>query len=76
MRTKYKFGNNTGAYFISFSTTYWIDVFTRDLYFAIMTESLYHLLICFSPIFFCHIERSRDAAMVLDCARTDNRTNL
>jgi len=26
--------------------------------------------------FFCHIERSRDVMVVLDCARTDNPNNL
>ena len=29
-----------GAYFISFATVYWIDVFTRDLYFSVITASL------------------------------------
>lgn len=27
MSRKYKFGESTGAYFISFATVYWIDVF-------------------------------------------------
>lgn len=40
MSRKYKFGESTGAYFISFATVYWIDVFTRDLYFSVITESL------------------------------------
>jgi putative transposase len=40
MSRKYKFHEKGGAYFVSFSTVNWIDVFTRDLYFAIMTESL------------------------------------
>jgi putative transposase len=40
MSRKYKFGEKTGAYFISFATVYWIDVFTRDEYFANITESL------------------------------------
>ncbi|GGF23972.1 hypothetical protein GCM10011518_36570 [Flavobacterium limi] len=31
---KYKFGEKTGAYFISFATVYWIDVFTTDEYFT------------------------------------------
>jgi hypothetical protein len=34
MSRKYKFGEKTGAYFISFATVYWIDIFTRDEYFA------------------------------------------
>ena len=28
------FGEKTGAYFISFATVYWIDVFTREEYFG------------------------------------------
>lgn len=40
MSRKYKFGESTGAYFISFATVYWIDVFTRDIYFSIIIESL------------------------------------
>ena len=40
MSTKYKFGEKTGAYFVSFSTVNWIDVFTRDAYFWNIIESL------------------------------------
>lgn len=40
MSRNYKFGEKTGAYFVSFATVYWIDVFTRDIYFSIITESL------------------------------------
>ena len=40
MSRKYKFGEASGAYFVSFATVYWIDVFTRDEYFAAITESL------------------------------------
>jgi putative transposase len=40
MSRKYKFGEKEGAYFISFSTVYWIDVFTRVDYFDIIIESL------------------------------------
>jgi len=40
MSTKYKFGEKTGAYFVSFATVNWIDVFTRDDYFGIIIESL------------------------------------
>jgi len=29
MSEKYKFGEKSGAYFISFATVNWIDVFTR-----------------------------------------------
>ena len=49
MSRKYKFASpvryrsgyeKNGAYFVSFATVNWIDVFTRDFYFAIMTGSL------------------------------------
>jgi len=40
MSRKYKFVDNTGAYFISFATVYWIDVLTRDEYFQNIVESL------------------------------------
>ena len=40
MSRKYKFGEKDGAYFISFTTVYWIDVFTRVEYFDTIIESL------------------------------------
>ncbi|WP_046758044.1 REP-associated tyrosine transposase [Kordia jejudonensis] len=40
MSRKYKFHNKSGVYFISFATVYWIDVFTRQLYFNILVESV------------------------------------
>ena len=40
MSRKYKFGEKSGAYFISFATVNWIDVFTRDAYFWCIIESL------------------------------------
>ena len=40
MSRKYKFAETTGAYFISFATVSWIDVFTRDEYFSAITDSL------------------------------------
>ena len=40
MSRKYKLGEATGAYFISFATVYWIDVFTRLAYFDTIIESL------------------------------------
>ena len=40
MSRKYKFGEKTGAYFISFATVFWIDVFIRDEYFCHITEAL------------------------------------
>ena len=40
MSRKYKFAEKSGAYFISFATVNWIDVFTRVEYFDIIIESL------------------------------------
>lgn len=40
MSRKYKFNEKEGAYFISFATVFWIDVFTRIEYFDIIIESL------------------------------------
>ncbi len=40
MSRKYKFGDKTGAYFLSFATVYWIDVFTREEYFGNIVKSL------------------------------------
>jgi REP element-mobilizing transposase RayT len=42
MSRKYKFKNPSAAYFISFATVYWIDVFTRQRYFSILEESIAH----------------------------------
>jgi hypothetical protein len=39
MSRKYKFGEEHGAYFVSFATVYWIDVFTRVNYFDSIIES-------------------------------------
>ncbi|MGP1994268.1 REP-associated tyrosine transposase [Zobellia laminariae] len=40
MSRKYKFHNKTGLYFVSFATVNWIDVFTRQLYFSVLAESI------------------------------------
>ncbi|WP_134145952.1 REP-associated tyrosine transposase [Flavobacterium sp. 270] len=40
MSRKYKFREKNSAYFISFATVHWIDVFTREAYFACIIESL------------------------------------
>ena len=42
MSRKYKFRNLTAAYFVSFATVYWIDVFTRQAYFSILEKSIKH----------------------------------
>jgi REP element-mobilizing transposase RayT len=40
MSRKYKMHNDEGMYFISFATINWIDVFIREQYFQIITDSL------------------------------------
>lgn len=40
MSRKYKFHNKLVAYFISFATVYWLDVFTRQVYFNVLEESI------------------------------------
>ncbi|PWN70670.1 transposase [Chryseobacterium phosphatilyticum] len=40
MSRKYKFHEKDGAYFISFATVFWIDVFTRIEYFDIVINAL------------------------------------
>ena len=40
MSRKYKFHNPEGVYFVTFSTCFWIDVFTRQRYFSILESSL------------------------------------
>ena len=42
MSRKYKFQNPSTAYFVSFATVYWIDVFTRLVYFSILQEAIDH----------------------------------
>ncbi|PCE62780.1 REP-associated tyrosine transposase [Sediminicola luteus] len=40
MSRKYKFNNPSGLYFVSFATVSWVDVFTRQVYFEILAESV------------------------------------
>ena len=40
MSRNYKFHNPSGAYFVSFATVYWIDVFTRQAYFKVLVSSI------------------------------------
>lgn len=40
MSRKYKFHNPTAAYFVSFATVYWLDVFIRQAYFDILVQSI------------------------------------
>ncbi len=40
MSRNYKFRNPNGIYFVSFATVYWIDVFTRQTYLAVLADSI------------------------------------
>ena len=40
MSRNYKFHNPTAAYFVSFATVYWLDIFTRQVYLSILEDSL------------------------------------
>ena len=40
MSRKYKFYNKSGLYFVSFATVYWLDVFTRQVYFDVLAKSV------------------------------------
>nr|WP_294862478.1 transposase [uncultured Fluviicola sp.] len=40
MSRKYKFRNPEAAYFVSFATVQWVDLFTREVYFGILADSL------------------------------------
>ncbi|WP_221175744.1 hypothetical protein [Rufibacter immobilis] len=40
MSRKYKFYDKGGLYFVNFAVVYWIDVFTREEYCALITDSL------------------------------------
>ncbi|MBD1259900.1 transposase [Maribacter polysiphoniae] len=40
MSRKYQFYNPVVAYFISFATVYWIDVFTREMYLKVLVDSI------------------------------------
>nr|WP_069677491.1 transposase [Formosa sp. Hel1_33_131] len=35
-----QFHNESAAYFISFATVYWLDIFTRQVYFNVLEESI------------------------------------
>ncbi len=40
MSRKYKFRKPEAAYFVSFATVNWVDVFTRDIYLSILADAL------------------------------------
>ena len=70
MSRKHKFNNPSAAYFVSFATVYWIDVFTRQAYFSILEKAVEYcraekgmevFAYCFMPSHACP-ERSRMGA--------------
>lgn len=69
MSRKYKFHNPSAAYFVSFATVYWIDVFTREIYLEILVKSIAHcrkhkgmelFAYCFMPSHIHFIFRSKN----------------
>ena len=40
MSRNYKFNNPSAAYFVSFATVNWVDVFTRQVYYNVLSESV------------------------------------
>lgn len=40
MGRKYKFHDPSATYFVSFAVVYWLDVFTREVYFKVVAESV------------------------------------
>ncbi len=40
MSRNYKFHNKSGLYFVSFATVNWIDVFTRQVYYDVLADSI------------------------------------
>lgn len=40
MSRKYKFRKPEAAYFVSFATVNWVDLFTREIYLSILAESI------------------------------------
>ena len=44
MSRKYRFGDPTDLYFVSYATVGWIDVFTRNEYRQIVVDSVNHCI--------------------------------
>lgn len=40
MSRNYKFHNKSGLYFVSFATVNWIDIFTRQVYYDVLADSV------------------------------------
>lgn len=79
MSRKHKFNNPAAAYFVSFATVYWLDVFTRQIYFSILEEAVNFcsaekgievFAYCFMPSHACP-ERSRRVHFVFRSANDD-----
>ena len=78
MSRKYKFHNKQAAYFISFATVYQLDIFTRQIYFNVLEESIEYcraekgievFAYCFMPSYMHLIFRSSNedpSALVRD----------
>ena len=44
MSRRYRFGDKTQLYFVTYATVGWIDVFTRNEYKTVITDSLRHCM--------------------------------
>lgn len=42
MSRNYKFHNPSAAFFVSFATVFWIDVFTKEIYFKVLANSVFY----------------------------------
>lgn len=83
MSRKYKFQNTSAAYFVSFATVYWLDVFIRQENFSILEEALTYCRVhkgmevfayCFMPSHACP-ELGRRIHLVFKSTR-DNPSGL
>ncbi|WP_455432236.1 transposase [Tenacibaculum salmonis] len=70
MSRKYKFHNESGVYFISFAMVYWLDIFTRQVYFSVLEESINYyrkekgmevFAYCFMP---SHVHLTKEALRI------------
>ncbi len=79
MSRNYKFHNKSGLYFVSFATVNWLDVFTRQIYFNVLAESVSYCrkeksmelyCYCFMPSHTCP-ERSRRVHLIFRSSKED-----
>jgi len=87
MSRNYKFHNLSAAYFVSFATVNWIDVFTRQIYYNVLAESVNYcrknkgmelFAYCFMPSHVHFIFRSINedpASLLRDYKTPSYRTN-